>query len=176
MGEGAKQTIRLFGIAPDSIVDGAGYRLAIFTQGCRHRCEGCHNPGSHEIGGGREWALDDVEKLLENNPQLDGITLSGGEPFLQADACAELARRAHRPGMSVWVYSGYTYEELLLLAESSAGAKALLYETDVLVDGRFVLAERSLDLLYCGSRNQRVIDLHKTREAGKVALYTQPEW
>ena len=170
------KTIRLFGLATDSIVDGPGYRTAIFTQGCPHRCEGCHNPESHDPLRGTEYTLDDVERNFTDNPLLEGITLSGGEPFMQPAPCAELAKRAHAKGLSVWTFSGYLYEELIGLAQKDTSIKALLEETDVLVDGPFSLAERSLDLLYRGSRNQRMIDMRKTREAGEVALYEPPEW
>ena len=170
------QTIRLFGLVADSIVDGIGYRTAIFTQGCHHGCEGCHNPDSHDPAGGALWTLDKVESIFSSNPLLDGITLSGGEPFEQAGACGELARRAHRRGLSVWIYSGYTYEELLRLARESPDAKALLDEGDVLVDGKFTLAKRTLDLPFCGSRNQRVIDLVKTRNQGSLELFARPQW
>lgn len=168
--------IRLYGLVTDSIVDGPGYRTAIFTQGCPHACPGCHNPGSHAPDGGTLWSLADVEAKFSGNPMLSGITLSGGEPFEQAGACAELARRARRRGLNVWVYSGYTYERLLARAAHDADTAALLETADVLVDGRFVLAERSLELLYCGSRNQRVIDLAQTRAQGEIVLYTQPSW
>jgi anaerobic ribonucleoside-triphosphate reductase activating protein len=170
------KTIRLFGLTTDSIVDGIGYRTAIFAQGCPHRCEGCHNPESHDPEGGTEWDLSDVERKFSNNPLLDGITLSGGEPFEQPAPFAELARSAHVKGLTVWTYSGYTYEELLALAEQDDSVKALLAETDILVDGPFTLSERSLELPYCGSRNQRVIDLRETREAGCVVLFRTPKW
>ncbi len=169
-------TIRLYGLVTDSIVDGPGYRAAIFTQGCPHGCAGCHNPESHPMEGGTVWTLDDVARKFSGNPLLSGITLSGGEPFMQAEACAELARRAHARGLNVWLYSGFTYEQLVRRAEADEAAAALLAEADVLVDGRFVLAERSLELLYCGSRNQRVIDLVKTRERGEVVPYQEPTW
>ena len=71
--------IRLFGLVTDSIVDGPGFRVSIFTQGCPHHCEGCHNPGSHDPAAGKEWTLDEVEKKFTGNPLLDGITLTGGE-------------------------------------------------------------------------------------------------
>lgn len=169
-------TIRLFGLVSDSIVDGPGYRTSVFTQGCPHHCPGCHNPGSHAMDGGTVWALDDVQKKFTGNPLLSGITLTGGEPFIQAAACAELARRAHALGLNVWTYSGYTYEQLMEKAKTDDGVKALLDETDVLVDGPFLLAERSLELDFRGSRNQRVIDLKKTRRSGEMALYVNPEW
>lgn len=168
--------IRLFGLVTDSIVDGPGFRVSIFTQGCPHHCEGCHNPGSHDPEAGKEWTLDEVEKKFTGNPLLDGITLTGGEPFQQPAACAELARRAHQKGLNVWSYSGYTYEKLRELAKQDEGVNALLSEIDVLVDGPFRLNERSLELLYCGSKNQRLIDMKKTRETGEVVLWTPPEW
>lgn len=170
------QTIRLYGLQTDSIVDGIGYRTAIFTQGCHHHCEGCHNPASHDPTGGEEWTLEDVEKEFSGNPLLDGITLTGGEPFLQPGPCAELARRAHGKGLSVWVYSGFTYEELLRMAQRDEDVKALLEECDVLVDGPFVLEQRSLELTFCGSRNQRVIDVAKTRREGKIVAFAPPQW
>ena len=169
-------TIRLHGLVKESVVDGLGYRTAIFTQGCPHHCAGCHNPESHALDGGTEWMLDAVEERFAGNPLLEGITLSGGEPFLQAEACGELARRAHRLGLTVWTFSGYTYEELLRHAEKDANIMSLLQETDVLVDGRFDMTQRSLELLYCGSKNQRLIDLRKTRKLGKLVLFTPPEW
>jgi anaerobic ribonucleoside-triphosphate reductase activating protein len=169
-------TIRLYGLVAESIVDGPGYRTAIFTQGCPHGCPGCHNPGSHPMDGGTVRTIDDVAATFSGNPMLGGVTLTGGEPFMQPAPCAELARRAHRQGLDVWVYSGFTYEQLLRRAEQDEGAAALLAEADVLVDGRFELEQRSLELLYCGSRNQRVIDLGKTRASGEVVLYQPPAW
>lgn len=169
-------TIRLYGLVTDSIVDGPGYRTAVFTQGCPHQCPGCHNPGSHAPEGGTLWTLDDVEKKFTGNPLLSGVTLSGGEPFEQAEACAEVARRAHQHRLNVWTYTGYTYERLLERAKGEPAVQALLTQTDVLVDGPFLLAERSLDLLYCGSRNQRLIDLQRTRETGVFTLYAPPAW
>lgn len=167
--------IRLFGLVTDSIVDGPGFRVSIFTQGCPHHCEGCHNPGSHDPAAGKEWTLDEVEKKFTGNPLLDGITLTGGEPFSSLRPAPSWPR-AHRRGLNVWAYSGYTYERLLELAGQDEGVSALLSEIDVLVDGPFRLKERSLELLYCGSKNQRLIDMKKTRETGAVTLWSPPEW
>lgn len=168
--------IRLYGLVTDSIVDGPGFRVSVFTQGCPHHCPGCHNPESHPMEGGTVWTLDDVEKKFTGNPLLSGITLSGGDPFMQAGPCAELARRAHARGLNVWTYTGYTYEQLLKMAEHEPEIRALLAETDVLVDGPFLLAERSLELEFCGSRNQRLIDMPRTRQTGTVTPYTPPKW
>ena len=169
-------TIRLYGLVTDSIVDGPGFRTAIFVQGCPYHCEGCHNPDSQPFEGGTVWTLDDVEKKFANNPLLSGITLSGGEPAEQAAPCAELARRAHQKGLNVWTYTGSTLEKLNERAKDDPALAALLSETDVLVDGPFILAQRSLELDFCGSKNQRLIDMNETRRQGKTVLWTPPEW
>ena len=169
-------TIRLYGLVTDSIVDGPGFRTAIFVQGCPYHCEGCHNPQSQPFEGGTVWTLDDVEKKFTNNPLLSGITLSGGEPAEQAAPCAELAHRAHQKGLNVWTYSGSTLEKLTERAKNDPGLQRLLNETDVLVDGPFILAQRSLELDFCGSKNQRLIDMNATRREGRIVLWTPPDW
>ena len=163
--------LRLSGVTGDSIVDGPGLRMAIFTQGCPHRCPGCHNPQTHDPAGGAWGDTDEVAAAMAENPLLDGITLSGGEPFLQPAPCLALAEAAHRLGLDVWTYTGYTWEELL--AEGDAARLALLWETDVLMDGPFLLAERSLELRFRGSRNQRAIDVRKSLEAGAPVLWDE---
>ena len=155
--------IRIAGTVDDSIVDGPGIRYTVFVQGCSHHCPGCHNPHTHDFAGGRVVDTEELVAQMRENPLLDGLTLSGGEPFEQPDACAELARQAHARGLNVWCYTGYKYEQLLA---GDASRQALLSELDVLVDSPFLLAERSLDLLYRGSRNQRLIDVHTGREWG----------
>ena len=157
--------IRISGIVNDSIVDGPGFRLAVFTQGCPHHCVGCHNPQTHDFEGGREIDTQEIIEKLRGNPLLDGITLSGGEPFCQGAACAELASAAHALGLNVWAYSGYTYEQLLA---GNAEQRALLAETDVLVDGPFVLPQRTLELRFRGSANQRLIDVKASAAAGSA--------
>ena len=164
--------ISLSGVTGDSIVDGPGLRLTIFTQGCLHHCPGCHNPQTHDPEGG-SWAdTEDILAAAAENPLLDGITLSGGDPFLQPVPCLALAEGAHKIGLNVWTYTGYTWEALW---EENAPEKiALLKETDVLVDGPFLLAERSLELRFCGSRNQRLIDVKKSLAEDKVVLWEEP--
>lgn len=163
--------ISLSGVTGDSIVDGPGLRLTIFTQGCLHHCPGCHNPQTHDPEGG-SWAdTEDILAAAAENPLLDGITLSGGDPFLQPVPCLALAEGAHKIGLNVWTYTGYTWEALL--EENDADKLALLKETDVLVDGPFLLAERSLELQFCGSRNQRLIDVKKSLAEGKVVLWEE---
>ena len=158
--------LRIAGIANDSIVDGPGLRLTVFFQGCPYRCPGCHNPQTHDPAGGRETDTAEILALMDKNPLLDGLTLSGGEPFIQPEAALELARAAKVRSLNVWAYSGATYEALLV--KHDAATDALLAFCDVLVDGPFILAQRSLDLSFRGSCNQRLIDLEKTRQAGRV--------
>lgn len=169
-------SIRLFGLVNDSIVDGPGFRLSIFTQGCPHHCPGCHNPESHPFTGGTVTSLDEITQKFTSNPLLSGITLTGGEPFCQPEPCAELARRARAHGLTVWAFSGYTYEQLTAKAADEPAVADLLSLLDVLVDGPFLLGERSLELDFRGSRNQRLIDMPATRAAGKVVLWQPPEW
>lgn len=161
--------ISLSGITGDSIVDGPGIRLTIFTQGCPHHCPGCHNPQTHDPSGGSWGDTDDIIAAIAENPLLDGITLSGGDPFMQPKECTELAKGAHKYGLNVWTYTGYTWEALF--AENDPDKITLLKESDVLIDGPFLLAERSLELKFKGSRNQRIIDVKKSLEAGKIILW-----
>ena len=149
--------IRIAGLVNDSIVDGPGFRFAIFTQGCPHACPGCHNPQTHAFDGGQD-------AQFRANPLLDGITLTGGDPFCQPEPCAILARAAHESGLNVWAYTGYLYEETL----KDAAMRALLNEVDVLIDGPFVLVERTLDMRFRGSKNQRVIDVPASLQSGEV--------
>ncbi len=153
--------IRVSEIVDDSIVDGAGIRLAIFTQGCIHNCPGCHNPQTHNVNGGKEMDTREIISLMAENPLLDGITLTGGEPFVQAEQCAELATEAHKLKLNVWTYTGYTIEEIE--KNANPNFKHLLENTDVLVDGKFIEAQKSMELKFRGSSNQRVIDMAKYR-------------
>ena len=160
--------IRLAGLEPESIVDGPGYRFTVFVQGCPHNCPGCHNPQTHDFSGGHLADTDDVIAHLGKNPLVRGLTLSGGEPLYL------IAKAAKEKGMNVWCYTGFTLEELL--RENRADRMRLLSAVDVLVDGPFRSHERSLDLLYRGSKNQRLIDMPATLKGGTIRLYAPPEW
>ena len=162
--------IRVAGVVNDSIVDGPGLRVAVFVQGCPHRCPGCQNPQTFDFDGGELMTTDEIINKIERNPLDKGVTFSGVEPFAQAGALLEIARWCHANGKDVWAYSGYTYEQI---AEGKAGAAAqqLLQECDVLVDGPFIEAEKSMNLKWRGSANQRVIDISKTMQQGLVVLY-----
>lgn len=159
-------------IQKDSIVDGEGIRSVIWTQGCLHRCPGCHNPETHSF---QEGILVDVEDIKDSISRLegqDGITFSGGDPMEQALACLEVAKYCHEKGLNVWCYTGYTFEALLEKSELFPEIGSFLKEIDVLVDGRFELSEKSYDVVFRGSKNQRLIDVNKSLEQGRVVLYT----
>ncbi len=173
--EGVKtMEIRLAGLEPESIVDGPGYRFTVFVQGCPHNCPGCHNPQTHDFSGGHLADTDDVIAHLGKNPLVRGLTLSGGEPMMQPEPLYLIAKAAKERGMNVWCYTGFTLEELL--RENRADRMRLLSAVDVLVDGPFRSHERSLDLLYRGSKNQRLIDMPATLKGGTIRLYAPPEW
>ncbi len=163
----------LAGIVSDSIVDGPGIRTAIFAQGCPHRCEGCHNPETWEFGCGTQVEVEDVLRIVRSNPLCRGVTFSGGEPFAQAKDFAKLARLLKEDGYEVASYSGYTFEELL---RGSAAQRELLNTIDVLIDGPFLQGEKSLELSFRGSRNQRLIDVPKSLAANEPVCITAGRW
>lgn len=163
--------IRLFGAAPDSIVDGPGLRYSVFTQGCPHCCPGCHNPESQPFEGGTLTTVEAIVAEIKANKLIQGVTLSGGEPFSQPEACALIARECKKLGLNVWAYSGFVYEDLQGMACENEAIADLLASVDVLVDGPFVQKLHSYELKWRGSRNQRLIDMAATRKAGKVVLW-----
>ncbi|MGI6012662.1 MAG: anaerobic ribonucleoside-triphosphate reductase activating protein [Oscillospiraceae bacterium] len=165
--------MRIANYIQDSVVDGPGLRFTLFTQGCPHHCEGCHNPQTHDFDGGVERSTDEIIEILLNNPLTDGITFSGGEPFCQPEACAAIAKAARAHGLNVWAYSGWTIEALMQNHEP--GVQEFLSLCDVLIDGPFRLAERSLMLKWRGSKNQRILDVAKSLQTGAAVLYVDPK-
>lgn len=144
----------------DSIVDGEGVRTVLWTQGCPHKCPGCHNEHTQSFKSGFLADTQDLkEELILGLKYQDGITLSGGEPFMQPEAVYEIASFVKQLGKNVWAYSGFTFEELLEKSENDENVKKLLNQIDILIDGKFVLEQKSMDLYYKGSINQRVIDV-----------------
>ena len=156
-------------LQPDSVVDGTGIRTVIWTQGCSHNCPYCHNPKTHDFNAGELVELDDVIKALENLTGQDGVTFSGGDPMFQPKQCAILAKKVHELGMNVWAYTGFTYEELL--EKGNKDILEFLNDIDVLIDGKFEIDKKSMDLEFRGSSNQRIIDVPKSLENHKVILY-----
>ena len=157
--------IKIAGLVPESFVDGEGIRFAIFFQGCLRNCFNCHNPATHDLNGGKIFDTQEIISAIKKNPLLTGITLSGGEPFLQIAPATELAKAAKNFGLNVWCYTGFKFENIPPEAEE------LLKFIDVLVDGEYVDELRDLELQFRGSKNQRIIDLKKTLAEGKIFLW-----
>lgn len=176
------KVINIYGTAPGSIVDGPGIRYGVFMQGCSHHCPDCHNPKSQPHSGGRQMTVQQILDEFDAQDSCAGVTLSGGEPFEQAEAVAELAQAFKEKGTNVWVYSGYLFDDLIAIAggsqapgasqycneNHSSGVLKLLKNIDVLVDGPFLKEKKSYDALFRGSTNQRLIDVPKTLESGQI--------
>ncbi len=165
--------IYLSGIAGDSIVDGPGIRTTFFSQGCPHHCPGCHNPETWAFQGGIPMETEDMVEIVKQNPLCRGVTFSGGEPFAQAEGFLELALALKNKGYEVASYTGYTLEQLL---EGTAAQRALLDELDILIDGPFLLAQKSLEVPFRGSRNQRVLDVPQSLAKGEAVVTTSRRW
>lgn len=148
--------IRIAGITHESLVDGPGLRTVIWGQGCPHGCPGCHNQHTQDPAGGDEVEIEEIFHQIDGSCLARGVTLSGGEPFLQPAAFARLAAYARGKGLDVWAYTGFTFERLLQLSGEEPAVIELLKNVDVLVDGPFVEAEKDLNLVFRGSRNQQV--------------------
>ena len=155
-------------IQTDSIVDGEGIRTVIWTQGCSHNCKGCHNPETHSFGDGFLVDVEDLKKEIATLKNQDGITLSGGDPMFQPEPVCEIAKFCKEKGLNVWCYTGFTFEQLLEMAKTNHFIKELLENIDVLVDGKFVLEQKSLNLYFKGSKNQRILDMPKSLAEGKA--------
>jgi len=157
--------MRIAGITYDSFVDGPGLRVVIFAQGCDLGCPNCHNPESWDTSAGDEYTpqqlLRKIKKPRPGREMVRGITLSGGEPFMQAKELAEVAKAVKRIGWDVITYTGHTYEKLAARTNDE-GIQALLKETNYLVDGPYMHELRNLDLKFRGSANQRIIDMSAT--------------
>lgn len=166
--ENLEEYIRVAGLMKESIVDGPGIRFAIFCQGCPHGCEGCHNPETHDFGGGNLFSITKIIKAIDENPLLQGVTFSGGEPLCQVRPFLSLAREVKRRNLDLLIYTGYTIEELIERMKEEPELEELLRLSDHLVEGRFVQSLRNLSLSYRGSTNQRIIDLKDFFSTGKI--------
>lgn len=165
--------LELSGIVTDSIVDGPGIRTTVFSQGCPHHCEGCHNPETWAFGTGTPMEEERILQIVLDNPLCRGVTFSGGEPFAQAEGFCKLAKLLKEKGYEVASYTGYTFEALL---KGTKAQQELLRNIDILIDGPFLLNERSLELSFRGSKNQRILDVPKSLAAGAAVITTQPRW
>ena len=165
--------LRVAGIMRESIVDGPGIRFAIFCQGCPHNCPDCHNPETHDFEGGTDVTIDRLLKEIDKNKLLKGVTFSGGEPTCQAEGFAALGEEVKKRGLTITLFSGYTYEQLMERSKSEQALSRLLDLTDLLIDGPFVKDKKDLTLPFRGSSNQRLIDMNKTRSAGRIVLWDE---
>ena len=163
-----EKTIRLSGIAYESLVNGPGMRRVFFAQGCKHNCKGCFNKDTHDLYGGEERNIDSLIKDTLDNPILSGVTFSGGDPWEQADKFAYMAKAFKDKKMSVWSYTGYTFEYIIGNQYEHEGWTELLNNIDVLVDGKFEVDKQQDGLKFRGSINQRIIDIKESLRLNKV--------
>lgn len=169
--------IRIAGLVAEDQVNAPGISLVVFCQGCWHpkdtpnmcngHCIGCHNPETQPKDGGVEVTTEEILKSLKASDMHDTLVLSGGEPICQIDAVTELAREASKAGFKVWLYTGYTLEQL----QQQPKWKDLAQYLDVLVDGPFIKDLRSIRLKFRGSKNQRLIDMKRTLKRNSLTLY-----
>ena len=157
-------------IQVDSIVDGEGIRSVIWFQGCGHKCFNCQNPETWDFEGGTKVAIEDVKKQIRELEFQQGVTFSGGDPLYQLDAFIELAKEVHNCNMDVWVYTGFTYEELIKLSKDDKKYLDALKQIDVLVDGPFINKLKSFNVKFRGSSNQRIIDVPSSLKENKIIL------
>ena len=160
-------------IQADSIVDGEGIRAVIWTQGCQHKCPGCHNPQTHSFTEGFLIDIEEVKRQIDNLEGQDGITFSGGDPFYQVKECLEIAKYARQKKMNIWCYTGFTYEALIKMTANDPFVLEFLKTIDVLIDGPFLLEKKSLDCVFRGSTNQRIIDTQKSIMTNTICLVTE---
>lgn len=164
-------TVRLAGIAYESLVNGPGIRRVLFSQGCIHKCPGCFNPDTHDFEGGKDYDMDELIKDIMENPLLRGVTFSGGDPIEQADKFAYIAKNVKASGKNIWCYTGYTFEYILAHRYERKGWNELLQYIDVLVDGRFEEDKADSDIRFRGSSNQRIINVKSSLELLDVVAF-----
>ncbi|MDO5582408.1 MAG: anaerobic ribonucleoside-triphosphate reductase activating protein [Planctomycetia bacterium] len=149
--------LRIAGTISESVADGPGLRFVVFLQGCPRSCPGCHNPQTQDMNGGYEITIGEILSEIRKDPLLTGITLSGGEPFLQASALVPFLKECRALGLDVITYTGWTFEQLT--AANNPDWNALIAESDIVVDGPYIQEQRSLQIKFRGSKNQRMVDV-----------------
>lgn len=165
-----KDTMRIAGVYRESIVDGPGLRFAVFTQGCNHACLNCHNPETWDFNGGYDCSFEKMLNAIDENPLIDGVTLSGGDPMYQPESCFYFFKEIKKRNLSTLIYTGFTFEELIEMSKDDPYILKTLELTDILIDGPYIDEKRDLTLLFRGSSNQRVIDVQKSLKEGKIYL------
>ncbi len=149
-------SLRVLDIIEGTTVDGPGFRTAIYFAGCHHQCAGCHNPESWDFNGGKYISIESLMEIIEVNDM--DVSLSGGDPVYQIDEIIALCKKIRSIGKTVWLYTGFLFEEILNMPRG----RELLENLDVLVDGPFIESLRDTNLLFRGSANQRIIVCHES--------------
>lgn len=174
------------------ISNGPGIRISLFVSGCTKKCPNCFNPETHSFTNGSEYTLDTQDKILKllDNQYVRGLSFLGGDPLEQkSDDIKEwlipLATKVKEMNKDIWLWTGFTWEEIFkedphggpqtiqeaVTLTNLRARRELISLCDVVVDGPYIDAQRDITLPYCGSTNQRVIDVKKTLETGEVTLY-----
>ena len=165
-------TINVLNILHDTTVDGPGFRTSIYCAGCLHQCPQCHNPQSWDFGSGTDMSTEEILQEIQADPFAD-VTFTGGDPFYQAEAFAELAKLIKaNTQKSIWCYTGFLFEQLL----KKENCRELLLNIDVLVDGPFIASKRSEETLFRGSTNQRILLSRESVIERKPILWKEPNW
>ena len=162
-------------LQPDSVVDGYGIRTVLWTQGCSHNCPFCQNPGTHDFDGGFVSDTEELKHEISELKNQDGITLSGGDPLFQIEAITDIVKYAKSIGLNIWCYTGFTYEEIIKMSKSNPIYLEFLNNIDVLVDGKFEIENKSFDVLFRGSTNQRLVDVKSSLNSKKVVLMPEDD-
>ncbi|MBQ2126052.1 MAG: anaerobic ribonucleoside-triphosphate reductase activating protein [Bacteroidaceae bacterium] len=159
-------TISILEIVEDTTVDGPGFRTSVYSSGCPHHCPGCHNPQSWNIDNGHPVEIEEILKVILDDPFAD-VTFTGGDPMFQPQGFSELAKAIRQHSTkNIWCYTGYRFEELL----QNPVRKTLLEQIAVLVDGRFIEALKDEELRFRGSSNQRIIDVQASLKEGETVV------
>lgn len=165
-------------ITPCDVANGPGVRTVLWTAGCAHHCQGCHNPETWNPSAGKPWTDADEKAFFDalSKPFIKGVTFSGGDPMHENNIRTVLNLiqkiRNNYPTKTIWLYTGYVIDDILAGTDNDMKTRAdIIRLCDVIVDGRYVAARRNITLPYCGSENQRVIDIAKSREANKIILF-----
>jgi anaerobic ribonucleoside-triphosphate reductase activating protein len=158
---------------PFNFVDGEGVRCSLYVSGCLFDCPGCYNLAAQNFNYGFPYTQELEERIIKDlaRPYVQGLTFLGGEPFLNTWVCLKLINRIRQEfghSKDIWSWSGYTWDELL---QETADKKEMLSKIDILVDGRFLEAKKDLTLQFRGSSNQRIINVPKSLQSGKVVIW-----
>ena len=169
-----EKLLNIAGFVPESITDGPGIRFVVFCQGCVHKCYGCHNSETWSFEIKENYTALQIYEKIKSNPLITGITFSGGDPMCQAEGFVSLAKLCKKSNLEIALYTGYTYEDLI--QNGSKYQKELLENIDVLIDGKFILEQKSLSIKFKGSTNQRIIDVKESLMQDRVILKKDNRW